>query len=170
MDTRHILIRAAALKALSDEAQAVSKAVRAETEDALADLYEQTGSKSFDAKLDDGTKVASISLAFSKAGAVISDPDAFLSWVRTDHPEALQVVESVNPAFTKQILERVEPSRVGMFDPNTGEIVPGLEAKPAGEKPKSYSVRLADKPALVAAWQRGEVLVLDDYRTPQLEA
>ena len=167
MDTRHILVRAAALKALADEAQAVSKAVRAETDDALADLYDQTGSKSFDAKLDDGTKVASISLAFAKGGVQITDEAAFLAWVKSDHPEAL--VESVHPDFRAQVLKRAVADDAGVYDPDTGEVIPGAEPKPAGERPKSYSVRLTDKPALVAAWQRGEILVLDDYRAPALE-
>lgn len=47
----------------------------------LVRMYEQTGAKSFDVRMDDGTKVATASSTV-KGGWEVTDPDAFDAWRR----------------------------------------------------------------------------------------
>jgi hypothetical protein len=152
-------LRAAILKAVADGLAAELDAGRSELFAELTDLYDVTGSKSLDVKLLDGAKVASISLSMPKAGPVITDPIAFDEFVREHYPHGIVKVparEEVSPAFRDELLKRLTYTPEGVAITEDGEIVAGLEHKPAGA-PKSFSIRFekGGREQIAMAWSDG---------------
>ncbi len=54
----------------------------------------------------------------------ITDPHAFLEWVKEHRPDMLTY--SVNPAFVKWVLGEAEVTNGVVGDPNTGQEIPGI--------------------------------------------
>lgn len=110
-----------------------AKAARATITSRLLAAHEQIGSKSFTVKGDDGAKVAQITLRESKGGYAVSDPEAFLTWVKEHFVTEVQVSFSVNPSFEKQLLKRLEVTDDGqIIDTATGVEVAGVTHSTGG--------------------------------------
>ena len=56
----------------------------------------------------------------------IVDPAAFQAWVEENHPEQIEVVERVRPAFEARILKQCVATG-GLADETTGEMIPGVQ-------------------------------------------
>lgn len=74
--------------------------------------------------------------------STVTDPAALLTWVKSNYPEQVQVIEAIRPAWLKVFLDTVEPipdgdetpepervaagDRLNVVDPRGGAIVPGV--------------------------------------------
>lgn len=113
-------LRAAVLKALLDEVDAVIKSGK-------TDLKAQMDSLEIDslsAVLPDGTKVAKVSRAGGATSAKVTDPEKFLAWVAENRPG--EVVSSVRESYQKALLDAIDKAGA-VVDPESGEVVPGVE-------------------------------------------
>lgn len=168
-------LRFALLKAVAD---AINEELAGERADHLVDLrerYDESGVKSFDVKLPDGTKVAGISLSIPKAATEVTDEEVFTQWCRDNFPTA--ITEHVIPAQPAVVLPATPERTVYVVDPKLtatllkdakivdgvpftkdGLLIEGVEHKPAGD-PKSFSVRYETdgRDALAVAYRAGEL-------------
>lgn len=159
----------AVLKALVDAVGDRLKEVRGDMQAALDGAR---GVKTVAASLPNGTEVAKISLTDPKPEAVVTDPDAFLAWVRdnaaTEVVRRVEVVTEVRPAYRAALLAQMTAAgRPEICDTETGVVdtVPGVEVK--ATRARGHSVRFGKtgKQAIAAAWQAGQLL---DVALPQL--
>lgn len=148
--------REAVLKALHDAIGDELKACRADVQSGLNDAQDTAGVRQIVATLPDGTVVAKISLTDPKPTAVVTDHKAFTDWVRDTHPSEVkrEVVTTVQPAFTTRLLGEMTAAGVPC-DPNTGELVPGVEIR--ATRARSHSVRFekAGREDIGEAWRAG---------------
>lgn len=156
MNMQHLALEEAALKALSDAIGDRLKEVKAEMQEAL----DTTGASRVEAKLPDGTKVATISRTEPKPTAVVTDPDKLLVWAREHSPANVvsRVVTEVRPAYITALLAEMTAAGVAeIADRETGvvEEVPGVEIK--ATRGRTHSVRPVDggREAIAEAWRTG---------------
>jgi len=168
MNMQQLALEEAALKSLADAITDRLKDVKAQMQDALT----TTGASRVDATLPDGTKVATISMTSPKPAAVVTDPDAFLAWVRKNSPNNVttRIVAEVRPAYTTALLAEMTAAGVAeVADRETGvvEDVPGVEIR--ATRSRTHSVRPVDggREAIAEAWRSGALAHLD---LPQLTA
>lgn len=109
-DTRGLLVRAAALKALETKVRAARAEVGQELDPLLAN-----GDRLI-ARLVDGTKVGTISRSDPSVEPVVADEAAFTEWVLAEHPD--EIVPRVRDSFRKAVLAKAKA---------TGEVIPGVE-------------------------------------------
>ncbi|HET6633477.1 MAG TPA: hypothetical protein VFH77_00465 [Streptomyces sp.] len=165
MNMKELALREAELKTFADAVAAELKAVKAEMQTAL----EESGASQVPAVLDDGTKVATVSLSTPKPTASVVDEDAFTAWVEEHSPDNVQTVTQVRPAYRSALLADMTKARATEWvDTESGEVheVPGVEIRTG--RVTSHSVRLAKDgaEAIVAQW-RDRLAVLD---LPQITA
>lgn len=164
-------LRTAILKALRDAIDEELEAERATTLSEVRQVYEAYGAKSFDVRLSDSTKVASISLAIPKAEAAVTGPAELDAFIEATYPHAMLIVpasRTVSPAFREEFLRRLEFIDGTPVTPE-GEVVPGVEYRAAGE-PKSFSVRFekTGRERIARAWALGQFGALMPGMAPQL--
>lgn len=147
-------LRVALLKAFAEWVETELNTVRAEHRDDLVARYQEEGTKSFDVKLPDGTKVGTISLSIPNDRVDITDQTALIAWATSNDPTLVKTVDhpavpahttvELDPKRFSEFLARVKTGSDGsVIDPDTGAVVDGLTHKPGGP-PKSYSVRYTD--------------------------
>ena len=68
----------------------------------------------------DGEEVGKVWVTDPKARTVVEDSDAFLAWVREQHPDEVVMVPMVRPSYRDALIKS------GGVDPETGEVVPGM--------------------------------------------
>lgn len=168
MDMQQLALEEAALKTLADAITDRLKDVKAQMQEAL----DTTGASRVEARLPDGTKVATISMLSPKPAAVVTDPDAFLGWVRQNSPANVvsRIVTEVRPAYTTALLSEMTAAGVAeVADKETGvvEAVPGVEIRAA--RSRTHSVWTVDggRDAIAKAWRSG---ALAHLALPQLDA
>ncbi|MDH6116854.1 hypothetical protein ABH930_000273 [Kitasatospora sp. GAS204A] len=172
MSLQDAAAREAVLKALSDRIGDALKAVRTEVQ---AELDAAAGVRQIEARLPDGKLVAKVSLTDPAPAAVVTDPDAYLAWVRDQHPAGKdnvvrRFVTEVRPAFTTALLAELTAAGVPQWcDQQTGEVhdVPGVEIR--ATRARSHSVRFekTGRDLVAEAWQAG---LLADIVLPQITA
>lgn len=158
-------LRTVALHALAKLVGEAKDDARADTFTGLKELHAETGSKSLDVTLPDGTKVASISLTEGKPTPEIVDRQAYLAWAQQQHPDMVEHVTRVREAYEKKLMEHAKKTG-DPVDPDTGEFIPGMRVRPAPDEPKSFSVNKLDTQAIAQAWRSGQIEPLT-YLTPQ---
>jgi hypothetical protein len=168
MDMQQLALEEAALKALSDAITDRLKEVKAEMQEAL----ETTGASRVEAKLPDGTKVATISRTEPKPAAVVVDPEKFLAWAREHSPANItsRLVTEVRPAYQAALLAELTAVGAPVWaDKETGEAidVDGVEIK--ATRGRTHSVRPVDggREAIAEAWRTG---ALAHLALPQIAA
>jgi hypothetical protein len=168
MDMQELALEEAALKTLADAIGDRLKDVKAQMQEAL----NETGASRVEAKLPDGTKVATISMTSPKPAAVVTDPDLYLKWVREHSPANItsRLVTEVRPAYTTALLaEMTAAGTAEVADKETGvvEEVPGVEIK--ATRSRTHSVRPVDggREAIAEAWRTG---ALAHLALPQITA
>jgi uncharacterized protein (DUF2267 family) len=157
-DMQELALESAALKALGDAIADRQKAVRALMQEAL----DTSGASRVEAKLPNGTKVATISRTEPKPAAIVTDTDKFLAWVREHSPANItsRLVTEVRPAYTTALLAEMTAAGTAQWaDNETGEVfdVPGVEIK--ATRGRGHSVRPVDggREAIAEAWRKGEL-------------
>ncbi|MFE2930662.1 hypothetical protein [Streptomyces sp. NPDC059278] len=156
MDMQQLALEEAALKTLADTVLDRLKAVKTEMQEAL----NSGGVGRVDATLPDGTKVATISRTDPKPAATVTDPDAFLAWVRANSPHNVttRLVTEVRPAYQTALLaEMTAAGTAEVSDRETGvvEAVPGVEIR--ATRSTTHSVRPTDsgRSLIAEAWRSG---------------
>ena len=167
-DLQQLALEEAALKTLADAVNDRLKEVKTAMQEALVD----TGASRVEAKLPDGTKVATISRSDPKPAAVVTDEKAFLDWVRkySPHNVTTRLVTEVRPAYTAALLAEMTAAGAAVVaDKETGvvEDVPGVDIR--ATRSLTHSVRpTKDGPErIAAAWRDGQLAHLN---LPQLTA
>jgi hypothetical protein len=83
------------------------------------------------AYLPDGTKMASVSHTPGRKSARVTDDAAALAWCLRNHPEEVQTVQMIRPAYLKMLLDlaKADDAAAGSLgmDPLTGEELPFIE-------------------------------------------
>jgi hypothetical protein len=149
----------AVLKTLLDEIDAQYKAARAAVQAALDEQQAQTGGTKFDATIpgvDGPVKVGTVSLSSGSAAAAVTDPAAFVAWVRERYASEVtpRLTFEVREAWRTDLLARATAAGAAV-DTETGEAIPGVEMRAA--RSRTHSVRFGkDGRALVGdAWRGG---------------
>jgi hypothetical protein len=132
MGLKETAARAAVLSTLADLIDAELKTAKKELQAELKAAKEQTGTQKVGVSLPDGRDVGTASLVQPKATAVVTDPEAFLSWARTVRPGEVvrQFVTQVRPAWQALVLKELTAAGVAQWcDKETGEVhdVPGVK-------------------------------------------
>lgn len=168
MNLSQLALAEVALKALGDDIAARLKDVRAAMQCELDD----SGVRTVDATLPDGTKAGTVSRSTPKPKATVADEAAFLAWVRdrASSEIASRVVTEVRPAYRDALLaEMTKAGAAEVADTETGEVlsVPGVTV--AASRTATHSVRISDeqREAIAEAWRSGQLATLD---LPQLAA
>lgn len=156
MNLQEMALEEASLKALADTVMDRLKVVKAEMQDALT----AGGIGQVDASLPDGTKVATVSRTTSKATVAITDPDAFLAWVRNNSPQNIvsRLVTEVRPAYATALLAEMTASGAAeVADQETGVVaeVPGVEFRPAVSTSHSVRPTKNGRELIAEAWRTG---------------
>jgi hypothetical protein len=159
--------RVAVLRVLRDTVEAEYEAARLRVLDGLRASRAEVGLKSMRVTLPDDTPVATVTVVDPKPAVVVVDEDAFTTWVAKNYPTEVETRVRVRSSWQRQFVSRVDASPGPVADPRTGEVVPGLAARPATE-PRSFSLRPlpGGTEEIVDAWRRGDldlrhVLALD---------
>ncbi|MFF4943698.1 hypothetical protein [Streptomyces rubiginosohelvolus] len=168
MSMQQLALEEAALKTLADTVMDRLKAVKAEMQEALT----TGGVGKVDATLPDGTKVAVISRTDSKPAAVVTDPEAFLAWVRANRPSEVttRLVTEVRPAYTTALLaEMTAAGTAEVSDKETGVVdaVPGVEIRATRSTTHSVRPTKDGRDLIAEAWRTG---ALGHLNLPQLTA
>jgi topoisomerase IA-like protein len=117
----------AALEAYLKVLKPAADALRAKvTADMGAMHVERVG-----AYLPDGTKLAAVSHSDGRRSARVTDEAAALEWCLKQHPDEVQTVQVIRPAYLKMLLDLAKADNapaggLGM-DPQTGEVLPFIE-------------------------------------------
>jgi hypothetical protein len=167
-DLQDLALEEAALKALVDSINDRLKEVKATMQEALV----TGGIGKIEAKLPDGTKVATISRSDAKPAAVVIDDDAFLAWARTVAPHNVvsRVVTEVRPAYRTALLAEMTAAGVPEWaDKETGEVhqVPGVEVRATRSLTHSVRPVTGGPEAIAEAWRTG---ALAHLTIPQITA
>lgn len=161
-DLQQLALEEAALKTLADAVLDRLKEVKATMQEALL----ADGISKVEANLPDGTKVATISRSDAKPAAVVTDDEAFLSWVRANSPHNVssKVVTEVRPAYRGALLAEMTAAGVAQWaDRETGEIhdIPGVEVKATRSLTHSVRPVSGGKEAIAEAWRTGQLAHLN---------
>lgn len=168
MDMPDLALREVALKTLADAINDELKEVKAQMQQQL----ESTGASRVDAKLPDGTKVATISRPSPSMEARVVDEEAFRQWVvqNVKSETTSRVVTEVRAAYQKALLAEMTAAGAPVWANRvTGEIhtVPGVQILPKRSTTHSVRPTTGGREAIAEAWRSGALAHLD---LPQLGA
>lgn len=170
MNARWKVLRAAVLGALVDLVKEEHADARQDATDAFVETHKETGARSIDVTLPDGTVVGQAALVKSKDSIRITDRKAFLAYVLDNHPDQVRVEYPFERGFIAGLLQCADGT---IIDRRTGELVTFAAMVPAaGAKPqmrityaKGDPERLSGRELIALAWRNGE---LDKIRTGEL--
>jgi len=102
--------------------------------------------------------VGRATLPLSNESVVISDIDALLKWVQDRHPENVETVAQIRPAYVTWLIQYAQRHADGVvLDPNTDEVIPGLAIR-AGNVPGTLAI-VPERgiKGMLAAWAAEQV-------------
>lgn len=145
--SRDLALQLAVIKVLGDLIKSARTAA-----DATADEVLEPGDRIV-ATFPGGAKVATVSMTEGSVRSRVTDADKLAAWVAEKHPTEVETVTRVRSGYLKALQDRAKRDGAAV-DPDTGEVIPGLEVYAGDPHP---SVRLApDAVAIVAdAWRTG---------------
>ncbi|MFE5851983.1 hypothetical protein ACFQ61_01985 [Streptomyces sp. NPDC056500] len=166
---RDAITREAVLTALHKRIGDALKNTKADVQTLLDAAHAATGTARLDATLPDGTQVGSVTRTPGEVAAQVTDPDVFTAWVRKYYPSehTVQLVRSVRPAFSTQVLAAVDAAGVPQWaDPETGEVhdVPGVAIRPSRARSHALTFSRGSK----AQPTPGRELVAEAWRSGAL--
>jgi hypothetical protein len=183
LNLRERNLRIALFKTISDAFITALKSERNEHEQLLFDRWAEEGIKTFDVLLPKVGKVGTIGLVQPAESYEIEDEGALLDWAKVSSPATVREVvvpaqEEMRfvefwPAAKAALLKRLvwDDGAQVMVDPGTGEVVPGIVFRPAGQ-PTGFQVRLTKdgRTNVLRAWAAGELTELSGGAgLPQIE-
>lgn len=107
------------VKVLKEWVAALEKEVRPLAEGAMEPGEQVT------AVMPDNTRVGKVSLSEAPNNVVVTDEAALIAWVQKNKPT--EIVPSLREAYWNTLKNQVKTNGHA-FDPDTGEIIPGIEA------------------------------------------
>jgi hypothetical protein len=163
MSLKEAAAREAYLKTLLDVVNDGYKEARAETQDALDAVAQETGTRQVAVALPDGTDIATVSLSSGEAAAKVIDEDEFTKWVVANYSSEItrRFVTEVQPAFAKKLLAEMTASGSAEWaDPETGVIheVPGVAIAPARARTHSVRFKKDGREQVMQAWRDGQLV------------
>ena len=186
--------RIAALRFIGDEVKKAASATRSQAETAFAAAHAETGMKSLDVTLNDGTPLGSIAIKAGKATVTVYEPTLFklversapgeiaeelapeavsdpelLAWVRENRPDLVQ--RRIRDAYRAKVLKSAD-TKGRVLDRSTGELVKVLESSTGPRSGEfAYTPCEGAAEAIMRAWRGGELAdVLDEVLRPAIEA
>ncbi|ONK13084.1 hypothetical protein [Streptomyces sp. MP131-18] len=162
MGLKETATREAVLKVVTDLVTQTYSDARGDTQQALDKAHAELGVDRIRLELPDGTALATTSRTSPKQEARVTDPEAFLAWVRTAYPSEVvtRTITEARKSFTDRLLK--EMSKTGapeLADGETGEVheVPGVTV--ATWREPGHAIRLADgaEQAVADAWRSGQL-------------
>jgi hypothetical protein len=159
---KEIALKVAVLATLADKVRAALADARTEQAEAMKDV----GADGVKVELDDGTKVASISLASGRVTARVADEDDFMGWVTENHPDEIETVTRVKPGFADRLLTQAAGAGAPI-DVTTGELIPGVGISVGAQYVSTRGLR---RDVIEQAWRDGRINPLDYVELPQIEA
>ena len=105
------------------------------TADARGELEQQGMAPSWKLPL-----VGQVVRPVSEQAIVVTNLAALTAWVAARYPDQIEHVEQIRPAYAAVLTKRLEADGAIVFDPQTGEVVPGVEVR-AGGQPKALTIR-----------------------------
>lgn len=84
-------------------------------------------------------QIATVTLGTTTGGVYVDDDAKLTAWVQQIAPDQIRQVPEVSAEFMASLLKTVTVDGDLIVWPDTGEIVPGLKVKPAGE-PKNLAI------------------------------
>lgn len=174
MSLKDIAAQTAVLTTLYDRIGEELKKAKADLQAELRKAKDESGTRQIGAELPDGTPVAKVTLVTPNPVATVTDPEAFLAWVRDQHPAGAEnivrrFVTEVRPAFSKALLDEMTAAGVPQWcDPETGEVhtVPGVELQGRAAHHR-FTFEKNGRDLVAQAWQAGQLTGLG---LPQLAA
>lgn len=154
MSLKEATLAAAIGKLLKEKIDEADKAGRADTLKQLIAAKDALGVKTVDITLPDGTKIGRATLPTPSPGVDV-DHDAFLKWVRAEHPT--EVVDAVRESFRKSVMARLKVVGGDVVDKTTGEAVDWASVRDAAAEPTSFTVTFEGdgRMAIEEAWRSG---------------
>ncbi|WP_371793890.1 hypothetical protein OIE91_11540 [Streptomyces albidoflavus] len=155
--------REAVLKTLLDTVRADYETARAETQELLEQISEETGTQQVVAALPDGPDIATVSLSGSGAEAKVTDREKFTAWVIQNYGTEIErrFVTEVREAFTKLLLKQMTAAgSTEWSDPETGVIhdeVPGVELVQGRSRTHSVRFKKDGRERVMQAWRDGHL-------------
>jgi len=173
-------LRIALIKAYADALGDFLKEARDEHLEQLLTRYEEEGTKSFDIRLPDNTKIGAITLPQGKPADKTVDEAALFEWAEENGGIDIETIPAVAAREVKKvraswlaakIKSAIEGDGGELTDVETGEIIPGILRVP-GKAPSSFTVTYAPggREKIATAYVRG---LLNDLAAgtvlPQIE-
>lgn len=159
MSAKDDAARVTFLSAIAETVDAELKAAKA----AFASAREAEGIKTITASLPSGEAVSTITWVTPGPKAVVTDPAAFLEWVKANRPEHVErrFVSEVRPAFAKALLDEMAAAGVARWcDRETGELheVPGvvLQGRAAYQR---LTFEKTGHAGIAEAWRTGRLQI-----------
>lgn len=115
------------------------------TQDAQAEYAEQGTAPTW--RLPD---IGTVSLPVSTERVVVADEPTLTAWVAAFHPDEVETLTRVRPAFLTALLAECRGDEGGVVWMREGALVPGLAVRPGGQ-PQSLSFRPSPDAKRVAA-------------------
>jgi hypothetical protein len=85
------------------------------------------------AKLPDGTKLGAVGYSEGRKTAKVIDEAAALAWCLRTHPDEVQTIQQIRPAYLKMLLDLAKaddaPAGADGVDPTTGEVLPFIRVE-----------------------------------------
>lgn len=151
------------------------KEMRTEQLEKLLAQYHDSGTKQFSVTLPDGTKVGNVTLPEKKAKFEVTDEEAFLEWMESVNPLAIEEVvvppqpemryKRVKQPSLNAFMKGLKPGPDGMAVDENGEIVDGVTHTPSGTPTSmtiTYEGKDAGRQAIIDAWRFGDLAGITD--------
>ena len=134
------------------------KSARKDVDERLLEEARATGNRRAVAMLPDGSEIADVTLVFPTPSARVINEAAFIAAVKDIEPRAVLpaeekvviVPERIDAEFTEQYLATLINREGVAYDPESGEIVSGVEFKAAKPYP-AVKFRKGGEAAVLAA-------------------
>lgn len=133
------------------------KELRHQANDLALELRRRTGSQSFSVNVDGLGKVGTLSTPMSMDRAVVVDEKVFTAWVEQNHPDQIEFLTQVQPAFRDALLKnaKLDLTTGVVMHGKTKDIVEGLAVKRGGD-PLTPSLRIDAKDKIREALAAGQ--------------
>lgn len=123
---------------------------------AAMDDEAQRGVTAFGAVMPGGRVVAKVALTNPDPEPRIADERAWLDWVRTTYPAAhtTRYVREISPAWQKNLFKAMQ-KKGKPIDPETGELVPGIEIPQTRQRGHRLTFTADGEDAINQAYREG---------------
>jgi len=123
---------------------------------AAMDDEAQRGVSAFGAVMPDGQIVARVVLTDPDPAPRVIDEAAWLNWVRDTYPtvHTARFIREVSPAWQNALFKAIQKSGKPI-DPETGEIIPGIEIPQQRQRGHRLTFTADGEDAIAAAYREG---------------